>query len=62
MNLSILKALVNEIETAMTVFAYGLNRISSSGESEEKKQLMTKSDVSCYNTGPVQWRGGEQLR
>ena len=60
--MSLLKALVNEIETAMTVFAYGLNRISTSSDSEEKKQLMTRSDVSCYNTGPVQWRGGEQLR
>ena len=46
----------------MTVFAYGLNRISTSKESEEKKQQMTKSDVSCYTPGPVQWRGGEELR
>ena len=60
--MSLFKALVNEIETAMTVFAYGLNRISTSTESEEKKQEMTKSDVSCYNPGPVQWRGGEALR
>ena len=60
--MSLFKALVNEIETAMTVFAYGLNRISASTESEEKKQEMTKSDVSCYTPGPVQWRGGEELR
>ena len=54
------QALVSEIETAMTVFAYGLNKVST--QSEEKKLLMTKSDVSCYNTGPVRWRGGEELR
>ena len=60
--MSLFKALVNEIETAMTVFAHGLNRISSSPESEQKKKLITQSDVSCYTPGPVQWRGGEELR
>ena len=54
------QALVSEIETAMTVFAHGLNKVST--QSEERKLLMTKSDVSCYTPGPVQWRGGEQLR
>ena len=76
-----MQALVEEIETAMTVFAHGLNDlVKDRGETPESKASVTyhifkyivkiyyhqadmvRSDVSCYNSGPVPWRGGNKFR
>ena len=57
------QALVEEIETAMTVFAHGLNDIIlDRTQTEENISLMTRSNVSCYNNSPVPWSGGKMLR
>ena len=58
------KALIDEIETAMTVFAHGLNDLvkDTQEESDENKKLMTQSDVSCYKNSPGSWEGGKRLR
>ena len=54
---------MEEIETAMTVFAHGLNNLyRDQFETEESKMEMTRSDVSCYNNSPESWHGGKKLR
>ena len=57
------RALVNEIETSMTVFGHGLSRLHNDRRiTMEKKEEMIHCNVSCYSNGPVQWNGGLKLR
>ena len=57
------RALVNEIETSMTVFAHGLSRLHNDRRiTLEKKKEMIHCNVSCYSNRPVQWNGSLKLR
>ena len=57
------RALVNEIETCMTVFAHGLSMLHNARHiPRARKEEMIHCNVSCYSNGPVQWSGGLQLR
>ena len=56
------RALVNEIETTMAVFAHGLSRLHNDNDvTMEEKEKMIHCNVSCYSNG-MQWNGGLRLR
>ena len=63
MNANFFQALIEEIETAIAVMAHGLNDlVLDQGVSHEERLGMTLSNVSCYNTSPLPWRGGARMR
>ena len=63
MNANFSQALIEEIETGIAVMAHGLNDlVLDRGVSHEDRLGMTRSNVSCYITSPLPWRGGARMR